>query len=141
MHPISDPEEDEQVTEVQVWEGNGVKPPVLPRTVEEAVDYLLTVLPQEDQEEIRKVKAISLHHSLGQSIRNNFKLWDSFPDYNKALLNDVEKLFYGKKVMERDLDPDGYGSYSTEGVTHLPNGFIHPDVASNIIIEKLKEKL
>ena len=54
--------------------------PQHPKSIQEAVDLLLTELPEEDQQAIRimaEVQLFSLHFSLGNYIRNGFDLWGS----------------------------------------------------------------
>lgn len=64
-----------------------VKGKPLPKTVAEAVSYLVSGFTEEEKESIRKLKKeqlFNLHMSLGMWIRNNYGLWGS----NKDLLAD-----------------------------------------------------
>jgi len=59
------------------WEG-------LPATLEETVPALDTMLGDEDRQYLQKCEdahkaAISLHHSLGQHLRNEWGLWHGSP--------------------------------------------------------------
>lgn len=50
---------------------------VIPKTVEEAIEFLDKELNKEDKEFLIKHGAASVHHSLGRWIRNNWGLWKS----------------------------------------------------------------
>ena len=94
-----------------------------PKTIEEAVDKLISVISEEDKCTIKATKKedlISFHFSLGMYIRNEFGLWGD----NKELLRDCGLRAY----------PDSpYDDYILM--------LIHPDSASTEIIEALWEKL
>jgi hypothetical protein len=84
-------------------------------TVEEAVEWLMETLSQEEKEEIAALSEedlIELHLSLGMAIRNEFGLWR-----NSALLADCGRVLYGQE--------------------RLP----HPDDASMAIIKALWKRL
>jgi hypothetical protein len=86
-----------------------------PRTVDEAVDRLISVLSDENKQVIRdntEGNLIDYHFGLGMYIRNQFGLWAG----NKALLESC--------VAQR-----GHALVS------------HPDYASAIIIEALRRRL
>ena len=88
-----------------------------PKTVEQAVEVLLAVLPQEEKAKIIKLgkdNLGSLHFGLGMWIRNEFGLWAG----NRDLLDDVARLTGLEKGEE-----------------------VHPDDASDLIIYKLWKKL
>ncbi len=53
------------------------KKAVIPKTVEEAIEFLDKELDKEDKEFLIKHGAVSVHHSLGRWIRNNWGLWKS----------------------------------------------------------------
>ncbi|HEY5125619.1 MAG TPA: DUF6794 domain-containing protein [Ignavibacteria bacterium] len=61
-----------------------------PKTISEAVDILMHIVPEE---ELHKIKSLSeddlifAHFGLGQFIRNNFGLWDE----NYELMQDCGK--------------------------------------------------
>ena len=83
-----------------------------PRTVEEAVDRLLSLMSEEDKQSLKntpKKDLIRFHFGLGQYIRNEFGLWQG----NTELLKSCEK----------------------ESI------FVHPDEFSSIIIEALWKRL
>ena len=83
-----------------------------PRTVEEAVDRLLSSMSEEDKQSLKntpKKDLIMFHFGLGQYIRNEFGLWQG----NTELLKSCEKESF----------------------------FVHPDEFSSIIIEALWKKL
>lgn len=52
------------------------KPEQIPDTIEAAVAMLDTIISDEDKEYILKNGSISVHHSLGRWIRNNWGLWE-----------------------------------------------------------------
>ena len=89
-----------------------------PKTLEEALDYLLDDLKDEDKKTIADCKTKEsmigmCHHGFGTWIRNNFGLWDG----NDELVKDLEQ-------------------YSTRG------GFTcKGDDASEVILDKLWERL
>jgi len=53
------------------------KKAVIPKTVEEAIEFLDKELNKEDKEFLIERGAASVHHSLGRWIRNNWGLWKS----------------------------------------------------------------
>ena len=58
-----------------------------PKTLDEAVDQLLSSLSDEDKEEFRntpKPELIMFHHGLGTAIRNMFGLWRGNQDLLKS---------------------------------------------------------
>ena len=58
-----------------------------PKTIPEAVDILMHILPEEDLEKIKSISEddlTDLHYGLGQWIRNEFGLWNE----NYELMND-----------------------------------------------------
>ena len=65
--------------------------PQHPKSIEEAVELLLTELPEKDQQVIRNMaedQLSSLHFSLGNYIRNGFGLWESNVELLKACCPD-----------------------------------------------------
>ena len=65
--------------------------PEHPRSIEEAVQLLLTRLPEKDQQTIRMMAEedlSSLHFSLGNYVRNEFGLWGSNVELLKACCPD-----------------------------------------------------
>ncbi len=83
-----------------------------PRTVEEAVDRLLSSMSEKDKQSFKNTPEkdlIMFHFGLGTHIRNEFGLWQG----NTELLKSCEKESY----------------------------FVDPDDASSIIIEALRKKL
>ena len=83
-----------------------------PRTVEEAVDRLLSLMSEEDKQSLKNTPEkdlIMFHFGLGEHIRNEFGLWQG----NTELLKSCEK----------------------------ESNFVHPDSTSSIIIEELWKKL
>ncbi len=88
-----------------------------PKTVKQAVDVLLAILPEEEKAkivEMNKSDLGNLHFGLGMGIRNEFGLWAG----NRDLLEDVARL----QGLEKGED-------------------VHPDYASSLIIYKLWMKL
>ncbi|MCX5884424.1 MAG: hypothetical protein NT096_00675 [Proteobacteria bacterium] len=86
-----------------------------PKTVEEAVDRILSSMPEKAKERVKNTPRENLgrfHFSLGLSIRNNFHIW-----FNKDLLRSC-----------RSLRPCG-------------SEYMFGDEASMIIIEALWKKL
>ncbi|KKN52045.1 hypothetical protein LCGC14_0616530 [marine sediment metagenome] len=84
----------------------------LPRTVEEAVDRLLSLISEEDKQSLKNTPEkdlIMFHFGLGEYIRNEFGFWQG----NSELLKSREK----------------------------ESNFVHPDDSSSIIIEALWKKL
>lgn len=83
-----------------------------PRTVEEAVDRLLSLMSEEDKQSLKNTPEkdlIMFHFGLGAYIRNEFGLWQG----NTELLKSCEK----------------------------ESNFVHPDDSSSIIIEALWKRL
>lgn len=58
----------------------------VPQTLSEAISYLTNNISDEDKQYIVKNGAISVHHSLGRWIRNNWGLWE-----NSELKRNLEK--------------------------------------------------
>lgn len=85
------------------------KKTVIPKTVEEAIEFLDKELNKEDKEFLIEHGAVSVHHSLGRWIRNNWGLWKS--SELKGLL--VEKGY---------SEPDEMSNYIIEEyIKHLKN--------------------
>ena len=94
-----------------------------PRTVEEAVEQLISSIPDKDKEILRNMPEEdlrSLHINFGMYIRNTFGLWED----NKKLLGSCGL---------RSMPDSAYGEY-------MPM-WVHPDDCSMIIIEALWEAL
>ena len=90
------------------------KSKALPKTVEQAVDILLSGLSLQEKTAIanmQKDNLVDLHFSLGRFIRNKFKL-----------LTDNEKLMESCSLLSGEQD-------------------LHADDASSVIIESLWESL
>ena len=90
------------------------KPQNWPKTVDEAVDILLSEMSDKDKKKLKDMREedfITLHFTAGMDIRAKFNLWE-----NKDLLQSL----IGKNV--------GYIC-------------VHPDDASSIIIKKLWKRL
>jgi len=84
----------------------------LPKSIDEAVEILLSEVGDKDRSMLSKYAKddlITFHHTLGQSIRNEFELWGG----NDELVKDASKFI-------SDL---------------------HPDSISMLIIEKYWEKV
>ena len=99
------------VLEKNQQRGNKMK---IPKTIDEAIEYLLNKMHITNKNYIKNLKEenlISMHHTFGRQIRNDFELWHN----NKELI--------------KNITGDEYS---------------HPDEVSMIIIktfwEKLKEK-
>lgn len=58
----------------------------IPKNLEEAIKYLDKELLQEDKDYLIKNGAISVHHSLGRWIRNNWNLWNGESEIKESLL-------------------------------------------------------
>jgi len=89
--------------------------PVLPRTVDEAVERISATLKPEDREKLLAMKredVIMYHHGWGTGIRNEFGLWQA----ESPLRDDCAKR---------------------QGVTHDK---IHPDDCSMIIMEAVWDR-
>ena len=70
----------------------------LPKTMDEAVDFVLARLSDEDKEELRKTpkEGLSEHHfGLGMWIRNTLRLWDTKID----ILEPIDEL----RMMPADM--------------------------------------
>lgn len=93
----------------------------LPKTIDEAVEYILGELSDEAKEELRKVShPDDLHSSLGMSIRDVLGLWGE----NRELLKecgDKSKLyvFYGDHIR---VDADKASSVIIEALLERLNG-------------------
>ena len=59
---------------------------MIPKTIEQAFTELDNMLQQDDKQYIIDNGSISVHHTLGRWIRNNWNLWDEEP-------NDLKSLF------------------------------------------------
>ena len=82
----------------------------IPKNLEEAIKYLDKELLQEDKDYLIKNGAISVHHSLGRWIRNNWNLWNGESEIKESLL----KLGYSH--------PDDMSNYIIEEfVKYLKN--------------------
>ena len=62
----------------------------IPTTLSEAINGLDLLISKEDKEYLLEHGALSVHHSLGRWIRNNWKLWE---DDSELKLN-IVKLGY-----------------------------------------------
>ena len=60
----------------------------IPTTLSEAINELDNIISKEDKEYLSEHGALSVHHSLGRWIRNNWKLWgdDSILKFNMVKL-------------------------------------------------------
>ena len=82
----------------------------IPKNLEEAIKYLDKELSQEDKDYLIENGAISVHHSLGRWIRNNWNLWNDESEIKESLL----KLGYSH--------PDDMSNYIIEEfVKYLKN--------------------
>lgn len=61
----------------------------IPDTIEEALLSLDEMLLDEDKQFIKENGSISVHHTLGRWIRNNWKLWEEKPNKLKQSLIDL----------------------------------------------------
>lgn len=61
----------------------------VPRTIAEAMIVLDLILDDEDREFLLENGALSVHHSLGRHLRNEWHLWDSDPNNLKKILMDA----------------------------------------------------
>lgn len=125
-----------------------LKPEYWPKTVQEAVDFLMTEVPDESKREIMSTAREDVigkyHFWLGMSIRNGFGLWAN----NDALLKDcamrdpdiLRILKEHPGVVFSGPDHDEYlkNHPSTQPVEVI---YYHPDSASSIIIEALWDRL
>ncbi len=48
----------------------------IPNNIDECIDLLNSMITNEDKEYLIENGAISVHHTLGRWIRNNWKLWE-----------------------------------------------------------------
>jgi hypothetical protein len=97
--------------------------PELPRTVQEAVEYLLQMLSPAEKEVIAEkpeAELIDLHCGLGTRIRNEFGLWQG----NEALRLDCQRV----KLKDMANIPDSPAA-------------LHPDDAALMIIQALWVRL
>jgi HJR/Mrr/RecB family endonuclease len=95
----------------------------LPRTLDEAVNFLIARLSTEDKATVRSTPEgdlIRFHLGWGMGIRNGLKLWGE----NKALLKSCESVASAHK------------SYGNQAII-LSGSSIHPDTASGIIIHSV----
>jgi hypothetical protein len=92
--------------------------PTWPRTLEEAVDYLRSRLPDEDKERLRAMRRedlVKLHFGWGTGIRNSLGLWKG----NSALLescgtSDADSASWVIiHAVWRRLQEDGPGHHSS----------------------------
>lgn len=60
---------------------------MIPNNLEEAFDILNNELSKEDKEYILENGAISVHHSLGQWIRNEWHLWTEETELKRSIQN------------------------------------------------------
>ena len=117
----------------------------IPKTVVQAVDFLLKNVPAKKLSQIKEVKEnmlITFHHNLGTSIRNEFGLWAG----NKELLADCKRYYLENYPEESKIDDDFYMKLAK----HFNNGSerytsqgpdIHPDDASYVMIKALWKEL
>lgn len=49
----------------------------IPNNIDECIDLLNSMITNEDKEYLIENGAISVHHTLGRWIRNNWKLWEN----------------------------------------------------------------
>lgn len=51
-----------------------------PNNLDEAIDYLLSVVSEEDKNVVRRSSSMNqFHHTVGQNLRNDWSLWHSGP--------------------------------------------------------------
>ena len=74
----------------------------IPKNLEEAIKYLDKELLQEDKDYLIKNGPISVHHSLGMWIRNNWNLWNG----ESEIKENLHKLGYSH--------PDDMSNYIIE---------------------------
>ena len=68
--------------------------PQHPKSIREAVNLLLTELPEKDQQAVRMMaeeELSSLHFSLGNHIRNEFGLWGNNEELLRACCPDASR--------------------------------------------------
>ena len=83
----------------------------MPNNLLQAIEYLDKELTKQDKEYLLEHGALSVHHSLGRWIRNNWGLWDE--EDNKLKVN-LKKLGYEH--------PDDMSNYIIEQyIEHLKN--------------------
>ena len=103
-----------------------------PKTLDEAVDFVLANISTEDKNTLVKTKEkslISFHHGFGTFIRNELGLWSD----NKELLNAIEQHpDYLSMLKQYNIKSD---------MIMKVNGAIHPDDASMVIIKAVWKKL
>ena len=100
-----------------------VHPKSWPKTIDEAVDRLISTMFKEDREALRNTTEDDLilcHFGLGAYIRNEFGLWGD----NKELL---------KSCGSEEYTDSPYGDY-------LPM-IVHPDDASMVIVKAIWGRL
>jgi hypothetical protein len=124
-----------------------LKPEYWPRSVDQAVDLLLAELSTESKQKLRSTprdELIMYHHGFGTGIRNDFGLWAN----NDELLRDCGLRDQGiRRTMKEHPDAILIGSdpvkYGKEHPSSRPVEMIviHPDGASQVIIEALWDRL
>ena len=83
----------------------------MPNNLLQAIEYLDKELTKQDKEYLLKHGSLSVHHSLGRWIRNNWELWNE--ENNKLKVN-LKKLGYEH--------PDDMSNYIIEQyIEHLKN--------------------
>ena len=83
----------------------------MPNNLLQAIEYLDKELTKQDKEYLLEHGSLSVHHSLGRWIRNNWGLWDE--EDNKLKVN-LKKLGYEH--------PDDMSNYIIEQyIEHLKN--------------------
>jgi hypothetical protein len=116
-----------------------------PATVNEAVDYLLADMKQEDLASIKKMKKsdlISLHFGLGMRIRNHFNLWSE-----RSKIMEEQSLIEHQKFIERYKKdkPKDYAKMMADPQCRKRMKKVimrcHEDDVSSLIIERLWKKL
>ncbi len=58
----------------------------IPKNIEQAISTLNEIISDEDKKYLIKEGAISVHHTLGRWIRNNWNLWEEEPNELKENL-------------------------------------------------------
>lgn len=94
----------------------------LPKTVDEAVEVVLSWLSEEDRQYVVSNDIFMLHFSLGLRIRNELALWAG----NDALLKDAARVAQGEKD-----EPVNWGGEQT----------FMPDDASMVILSAVKKRI
>lgn len=83
----------------------------IPNSLEEAYIELDNMLVKEDKGYIVECGALSVHHSLGRWIRNNWGLWEETP-------NTLKSIFLEKNITH----PDDISNYIIKSyIEHLKN--------------------